>query len=177
MNNLILAQIVAGGAGILNIIAPQRKERKNMFLLFALGNAFYVVNFLLLGAYSGAGIQTVYVIQALISMWYAMKNKEYTWRLITLYFILGISGGLLTLKAYIDILPLMGAISYILAIIQKEENKVRIFTGCTASIWTVYNLLVGAYVAAAFSGVLIISTVIAFIRYNKGKIINKKESI
>ena len=87
-----------------------------------------------------------------------------------LFFILSIVIlGVLTVRNYLSLIPIIITFSYSIAIWQKNMNINRIVYVGAAVLWTYYNYNVGAYVPFAGNIFEIISGTIALIRFKNNK--------
>jgi len=66
----------------------------------------------------------------------------------------------------IDVLPIIGATLYAISSIQAKEQNIRRMSLIIASLWIIYDVKVGAYVAIISDVLYIISSLTAIIRYD-----------
>ncbi len=162
----LLAQILGFFAMSTNIIAVQLKTKKQILFTIVVGNILFVISYFLLGAYAGALISGINAIEAIINTKLEEKGKPIPKVLIGLYFIIAITIGAITFNSFMDILPVLAAILFILTLIQPKEKNIRLLLLGNNISWLVYDFLAKAY-AAGFSDLFVIaSTVIALYRYD-----------
>ena len=159
----VLGILVTIGA----IVNLQLKEKKHMFVLSIVVNILSSLNILLLGEWSsGVIICAVAVIQILFSIWHDKKGTEAKLPEKILFLVLYVGGGLLGYKTPIDILSIVAAVFYMIAMFQKKEQNIRAFLLANMSCWTVYHFVLGS--TAIFAQIAgIISSLIAMYRYRK----------
>lgn len=162
----IVAQVMGVLGAITNIVSMQFKKTKQILCCFILANVFFSISYLLLGGYVAAIIGTIAAIQTVINYFFQKKDKEIPKWLITIYFIVSFACGLITYKTVIDILPILGGLTYIWAIIQKEEKYIRRITLLNSSLWLVYNVFILAYSTVVSDIVTIASTIIGMLRFD-----------
>ncbi|MBQ9945531.1 MAG: YgjV family protein [Clostridia bacterium] len=151
------------------ILTLQLKNKKHMLLVSAAVNILAALNILLLDSFSsGVIINLVAVIQIIFSLYHDKKETEVrTWEKI-LFLALYVAGGAIGISAPIDVLSIVAAIFYMLAMFQKKEQRIRIFLMGNMLSWTVYHAVLGSTaIFAQLAG--IISSVIALIRYRNKK--------
>lgn len=161
----ILGIIVTIGA----ILTMQIKNRKPMLIVSAVVNVLSALNILLLDKFSsGVIICLVAVLQIIDSLWHEAKNTEVSLAEKIIFFVLYVAGGIFGFEKGIDILSIIAAVLYMLAMLQKKEQHIRLFLLGNMATWTVYHSILGS--TAVFAQIAgIISSLIALYRYRKSK--------
>lgn len=151
------------------ILTMQIKNKRPMLIVSAIVNVLSALNILLLDKFSsGVIICLVAVFQILFSLWHEKKGTEIPLAEKIVFLVLYISGGLLGFEKPIDILSIIAAVLYMLAMIQKKEQNIRLFLLGNMATWTVYHTILGS--TAVFAQIAgIISSLIALYRYRKSK--------
>jgi hypothetical protein len=162
----ITAQVIGFIGTIANIMTIQFKKKKDILFWFVMVNFIFAISFFLLKGYTGSIICLVAGIQPCISYRYEKKGKELPKILIPVFLIISLICGSLAYKTIIDILPILCAVLYTTSILQKKEKYIRIITFFNIISWIIYDAFVGAYTAMISDIFLIISTVIAIVRYD-----------
>ncbi len=159
----IVGIIVTVGA----IINLQLKDKKHMFILSIAVNLLAALNIYLLGQLgSGVIINVIAVFQILLSLWHDKKGTDITLSEKIIFLVLYIAGGMAGYKSLVDLLSIVAAIFYMLAMFQKKEQNIRFFLLANMSSWTVYHIILGS--TAVFAQIAgIISSLIAIYRYRK----------
>ncbi len=158
-----LGVIVTIGA----IVTLQLKNKKQMLLVSAGVNILAAFNILLLDSFSsGVIINLVAVLQIVLSLWHEKKNTDVTLPEKIIFLVLYVTGGALGFKSAIDILSIVAAVFYMLAMFQKKEQRIRLFLMGNMLSWTIYHaVLRSTAIFAQLAGIA--SSVIALIRYRK----------
>ena len=141
-----------------------------MLVLSVLVNTMSAANILLLDSFnSGVVVCCVAVVQLIITYWLESKNKEISLVIKILFLILYLIGGLMGYHSPIDLLSTVAAVFYMIAMLQKKEQNIRLMLLVNMSLWTVYHSILGS--TAVFAQIAgIISSLIALYRYrNKSK--------
>ena len=156
-----LGVIVTVGA----ILTLQLKNKKQMLLVSAVVNILAALNILLLDSFSsGVIINLVAVVQIVLSLWHDKKETDVTLIEKIVFLALYVIGGAMGFKAPIDILSIVAAVFYMLAILQKKEQRIRLFLMGNMISWTVYHAVLGS--TAIFAQIAgIVSSLIALFRY------------
>lgn len=172
----LLAQILGFIAMSTNVIAVQLKTKKQILLTIVVGNILFVISYFLLGAYTGALISGINAIEVIINTKLEEKGKPIPKTLIGLYFIIAITIGAFTFNSFMDLLPVLAAILFILTLIQSKEKNIRLLLLGNNISWLIYDFLAMAY-AAGFSDLFVIaSTLTAIYRYDIRKTSKKQVS-
>lgn len=175
--NFILAQILGILGTVGNVVSMQLKRKNQILLCFILAGIFFSGNYLLLGGYSGAIICIIATLQTLTSYIFEIKKKEMPKWLITIFFMISLIGGILTYQNILDILPILGGITYTWSIVQKKEKYIRWITLSNCTLWFIYDVFIKAYSTCISDIIYILSTLIGIIRFDviKKEFINKKK--
>ena len=72
MREFIIAQILGAIGAVFGIIATQMKNKKKYILFFTMADIFFIVNMVLLKAYSGANNTFILIMLSIITL----KNKD-----------------------------------------------------------------------------------------------------
>lgn len=150
------------------IINLQLKKKQHMYILSIVVNILSALNIVLLDKEfsSGAIICLVAVAQIVVAYIHDKKQTDVHIAEQVIFFVLYVAGGLLGFKAWIDVLSIVAAVLYMLAMFQKKEQNIRLFLLGNMATWTVYHAVLGSTaIFAQLAG--IISSVIALIRYRK----------
>ena len=170
----ILSQIINGIGTILNIIAINQKKKQLTLILFTLGNTCVAIALGLLHAYAGMTIEIMFVIQSIINYFWEKKNPNYPIWLILIYIIIPCAFLLINFTSFWDILPLLAAIFFPLALISKDF-VLRFLNFLSVSVWIPYNFHYKLYAGAISCIVFAILNLYAIYRYDykQKKIENK----
>ena len=163
----ILANIIGTMATVMFVLSYQMKTRRWIIILNAGSRILYVVQYLLLGAFEGALLDTVAFFISLLC-----RNREKGF--IKDHFLftviaanLAIVGfGMITYKDIFSLLPILGVIFETLALWLINERSIRIVSLLGAPFWLVYNTLNAAYGSSAGNIITLVSITVAIIRYD-----------
>lgn len=170
----IVAQILGIAVTVLCLISCQMKRRWQILALSLCANLFSGLGCLLLGQISATGVTTVAILQILLGIRHTRKGTTASRVENCVFFCLYTAGGLLpyivsgTLGSFgwLDLLPILAALLLMCSVIQKEEQKMRIFGLSNATVFLIYHAILKntQFFAQLIS---IISIISALIRYRK----------
>lgn len=168
---LIISQIIGLAAVGLYLLSYQLKKRSHIVWTTCISNALYVLQYLLLGAFSGAVMDFTSTVSSFFA---AKKNdppfKKHAGWLALSNMIAIIVVGLVSAfiqREWIELLPIAGALFQTGGLWCNNEQTIRKFGLCSAPFWLVYNFISQAYGASLGSVIAIVSIVVAMIRYRK----------
>ena len=170
---LIAAQIIGFAAVGLYLLSYQLKKRTHIVWVSFASNLFYVLQYFLLGAFSGAIMDILSTVASFLA---ARKNaprwKRYgAWIGLATIFVtvaIGLIPAIIQCN-WVELLPVAGTVFQVISLWCDREQTLRKFGLCSAPFWLVYNFLSKAYGAALGSVLAMLSIVISLVRYRKRK--------
>lgn len=149
------------------IVTLQLKKKKQMLIVSVFVNAMTAANILLLDEFnSGVIVCSVAVLQLLLSIIHEFKGTQPPRIEQIIFLVLYVAGGALGYQSPVDLLSIVAAVFYMLAVFQKKEQNIRIMLLVNLSLWTVYHtILQSTAVFAQIAG--IVSSLIALYRFRK----------
>ena len=168
---LIVSQFIGLLAVGLYLLSFQLKKRVHIVWVTCISNALYVLQYLMLGAFSGAVMDFM---STVVSFFAGKKNspsfKPYTRAVAVISLILtamiGIAVAVLR-KNPVELLAVAGALFSAGGLWCENEQTIRKFGLCSAPCWLVYNFMSQAYGASLGSVLAIGSIIISMYRYRK----------
>ena len=170
---VIAAQILGIIAVSLYLLSYQLKKRSHIIWTTFTSNTLYFVQYLLLGAFSGAIMD---VLSTFASFFAAKKNSRSFKRhakffIVLIELVIAVVGVTIAFlqNSFIELLPIGGALFQTCALWFENEQTIRKFSLGSAPFWLVYNTLTKAYSSAIGSIFAMVSIIISLIRYRKSK--------
>lgn len=166
---LIVSQVIGIMAVALYLLSFQLKKRRQIVWSTCLSNALYVLQYLLLGAFSGAVMDFLSTVSSFLA---GKKNAFWFKRHMKLIALLNF--GLITVVGIVlavvqrdpvELLPIAGALLQTGGLWFDDEQTIRKFGLGSAPFWLFYNFISQAYGAALGSVLAICSSIIAMVRY------------
>lgn len=170
---LIVSQIIGVAAVALYLLSYQLKKRGQIVWVTCVSNALYVLQYLLLGAFSGAALDLL----STVSSFFAGKKNAPGLRRHMVWIVPASFGVILAVglflaaiqKDWIELFAVAGALLQNGGLWFEDEQTIRKFGLACAPCWLIYNFISQAYGAALGSVLAIASTLIAMVRYRKKK--------
>ena len=163
----ILATIFGLLAVCCFLICFQQKKRINIIIFNTASRVLYILQYLLLGAISGAVLDIIGIAAAVLA---GFKNhpkcKKYMKVLIPLIYVVFIVSGILTYKSYVDLFPLVGVMLHTGALFLEDEKKIRLLSLTGSPCWLTYNIFSRAVGSAIGDFLSMCSICIALYRYD-----------
>ena len=162
-----LANLFGVLAVALFVLSYQIKSRKRLIAVNAVSRVLYVIQYLLLGAFEGALLDSVAFFVSLL----CHKRDN---RIIKRYFVLIVlasnaalvGAGLILYQNIFSLLPILGVVFETLALWLKRERHIRALSLVAAPFWLVYNLYSAAYGSAVGNVITLVSISVAILRYD-----------
>lgn len=176
MNSLVIQLIGAIGYTIL-AFSYFYKEKKDIVFIQIFSMIALSIHFYLLNGITGAICNIINSIALIIIYFfekYNLKNKKLL-ILITIPLLILIS--LFTYENLFSILPIIAVSIVLISFLLSNENVIRIVGVISAICWLIYAIIYKSYVAIFFEIIIIISTIIAFLKNKNNKSCNKQDMI
>lgn len=168
---IIASQIIGLFAVALYLLSYQLKKRKHIVWVTCISNALYVLQYILLGAFSGAVMDFMSTVSSFFA---TKKNKQPFSRYKKLFaavniIAIAVVGFVFAFiqRDAVELLAVLGALFQTGGLWCDNEQTIRKFGLCSAPFWLCYNYISQAYGAALGSVIAIISVVISLVRYRK----------
>ena len=170
---LVVSQFIGLAAVGLYLLSYQLKKRKQIVWATCISNALYVLQYILLGAFSGAIMDMLSTVGSFFAgKKHSPQFRAYTkWIAFANLIVITVAGVAITIvrREPIELLPIAGALFQTGGLWCEDEQTIRRFGLCSASFWLIYNYISQAYGAALGSVLAIVSIVTAMVRYRKKK--------
>lgn len=164
MENIgIIAQLIGCVGFVLNIFAFQCKKHKGIMLFKTGSELVLTVQYLLLGAYTGAAMNLVGCFRSTIFAMQVEKNRS-TRLSRVIFCVFFIVFGLLTWDGPISIFAILGKAGSTIAYGMKKSSIVRLLTLPTCIFWLIYNVHCRSLAGVLSDAFSLISIVVAMIR-------------
>ncbi len=168
---MIISQIIGVAAVGLYLLSFQLKKRVHIVWATCISNALYVIQYLLLGAFSGAVMDFMSTVSSFLAgkknypsfkpyfKWIAAGN-------LAVVTVVGLAVAAVR-RDPIELLAVAGALFTTGGLWCENEQTIRKFGLCSAPCWLVYNFMSQAYGASLGSVLAIGSIVISLVRYRE----------
>lgn len=162
--------LIANGIGVIGMILAflsyQNNNRRKM-LAYQIGmSLIWVIHFYLLGAYAASAINFVGAIRAVVFYY----KGQYRWAdsmLIPVCFcMVNTITTVLTWVGPLDILALIATMLQTIALYMKEPRHIRALSLPASPMWMIYDICNRSYVGICTEAFVLISLLIAFVRFD-----------
>ncbi len=165
-----LVQAVGFIGLIFLILSFQMKNRKGILILMAAGQIIFMFHFILLGAWTAAGMNIVGTARTLVFR--SREDKKWAgWKFWPYIFILLFAtAGLLARESWLGVLPVIAMTIETTGLWLKNLKRLRIINLFPHPFWFTYNFIKGSWAGVICEIFVFSSIIIAIIRYDIFKV-------
>lgn len=158
---------------IILFIMFQQNDRKRILICQIIGTSFFCIHYCMLGTYTGAALNAIAAVRAVI---YYNRDKKFFGSKIWLWLFIVISAvaGVLTWEGIISILPTIAMIIGSISVWVKKPRNIRILSFIPSPMWMVYNIINNSIPGIITETFVMTSIAISIVRYD---ILKKEEKI
>ena len=166
----IAASVIGIFGVVLYISSYQFKNRKTIVAMYSVANLMYVLQYLMLGAYTGVAMDFLALISSVIARkkGTAFIQKHHILIMLGLDALM-IVAGLIFYQNFFSLFAVAAVIVETTALWCTDENKIRKLTLLATPLWLTYNVAFSAYGSVVGSVINLISLTTAIVRYRKPK--------
>ena len=176
MNNYNLTFFIAQALGIisiiLNIVLVQFKTKEKILIGMIISNLVAAMQFFLLNAITGGIISLINVIRCIVFYMFKKENKKPSILVLLIFEIIVFVSGIISWQNIWSILPIIATATYTYGIWQDDVLKIKYISAIIGFEWSIYDIIVRAYVSFVQGIIQIISAIVAIIRYKSPKMKN-----
>lgn len=152
-------------AGYLLSCVSYLTRNKTKYLFLQVGvNLLYGVQYTLLAAWAGVVNNAVFVGKLLVFGCYSGHGREAPRTLGIVFCLASVVFGIYAWTDWFSLIPIVAATAYTYAVWQDRQWVLRLIVVLCDALWIVYNVHVGAWVAALGSAVELVVTALTLIR-------------
>ncbi len=166
-----IAQIFAVLICIVSSVSYLSKRKDTYLAEQLLVNVLYCAQYILLGALSGAISNAISLIKYIVFFINAKSNKKNPKWQVVLFCLISVILGCFALKEWYTVIPIVTSVIFTFAIWQDNPILLRAIVIVCNILWIIFNIAVGAYVSAVYSGVELVfafATMIKLLVRRKG---------
>ena len=161
----IIIQLIGFFGLALSIVAFQFKKHQHIVLLKMSSELVFSIQYILLGAWTGAVLDFISVIRNFLFYKLVKKNISTT-PVIIVFGIFVIATGFTTYDGWMSLLPIGSKLLTTVSYGMKNEKWLRIITLPSCILWIIYNLTVGSIAAALSDATALISVLLAIYQFD-----------
>lgn len=169
----IIPQIIGLLAVTSFLLSYQQKKRNSIIIWNVISRSLYIIQYILLGAFSGAVLDILGAISSVLAQ---KKNTSFIKKHIktVILFMNGtiiIAGLIISFmnKSLLDVFPIIGVLLHTGAFWITNEKTIRIISLAGSPFWFVYNLLSKAYGSSVGDLLTMVSIITAMIKFKDFK--------
>ena len=151
------------------LLSYQQKKRENIIFLNTISRCLYILQYILLGAFSGAILDVLGAISSVVA---GKKNKNFIKKhtkaiLIFINSCMILSGVTIAIinRSFLDLFSLTGVLFHTSAFWINDEKIIRRVSLIGSPFWFVYNFFSRAYGSSIGDIFTMVSIIVAMIRY------------
>ena len=163
----IIAQVFGIISIILNIFIVQFKTKENMLKGIIASNLVVAIQFFLLNAITGGIISLINVARCFVFYMYKKKNKKPSLVILFLFELIVLISGIISWQNIWSILPIVATATYTYGTWQDDVLKIKYISALIGLEWSIYDIIVRAYVGFIQGIIKVISSIVAVIRYKR----------
>ena len=165
--SFIIAQVFGAFGLIAMIISLFQKDRGRVLFFVIFNCIFFIVEYLLLGAFAGMGGNIVALARTVL-----FKKKDEDERFNKIWIYIGVMAAytvmaFLTFDGPISLLPIIAEYIYATALWQTNVSHIRYGTAIMVVFWLVYDIIVCAYPSAICDTIVFTSTIVSIVKFWK----------
>ena len=163
-----VAQFLALVICIISSVSYLSKRKETYLAEQFFVNVLYCAQYLILGAISGAIGNVISLVKYVVFYYNAKKGKKNPkWQAI-LFCAISIVLGCLALDGWHTLIPIVTAVVFTFAVWQDNPIVLRAIVIFCSILWIIFNVVVGAYVSAVYSGVELIFALVTMVKLLMG---------
>lgn len=143
------------------------KKRKSILLVQSTSFVFWIIHFILLGAYTGAALAGVAAARLVLFSFKTKSNWVGKPVVMWGFIFIAIISTVLTASSWWAVFALIGGVFATIASWQNNQQRIRALFIPSHVFWTTYDLLAGSYGGAVSETLLGLSALVGFLRKNK----------
>lgn len=165
----VITQVVGFLGFALAVLTFQSNKHKNITMLKCASDALFVVQFVMLGAYTGAMMNGIGCARNIVYAQLVEKKKSVKLAVI-IFSIIVIAAGAFTWKGPISLLAIVGKLLSTLSYAFKNPKNVRRMTIPVCLVWAIYDFICNSWAGVLTEIFTLSSIAIAYFRfeYKKG---------
>ena len=165
-------EIIGHSIGVIGVIlffiSYQVKNKTALLLIQTIATALICLQYLLIGAYSGCGLNIICIIRNITLFICAKKNIKTLWIPVFLSLLMPVACAF-TWEGSISLFILAGLMINTVCMGVLNQQNLRKSIVLTSSLIIIYNVLNGSYAGIINEGVAIVSSIIGVIRFSEKK--------
>ncbi|MCH5314678.1 MAG: YgjV family protein [Eubacterium sp.] len=161
----IITQIIGFVGFFLAVATFQSNKHKNITLIKCASDAMFVIQFILLGAYTGAIMNGIGCVRNIVYAQLVEKKKSVV-TAVVIFSLIILLGGVVTWSGPISLLAIVGKLLSTLSYAFKKPKTVRLMTIPVCLVWGVYDAISGSPAGVLTEVFTLASIATAYFRFD-----------
>lgn len=162
-----IAQLFGVISIVLNIMIVQFKTKEKMLIGMIISNLVVAMQFFLLNAITGGVISLINVIRCIVFYLFKKKNRKPSLFILITFELIVVASGIISWQNIWSLLPIIATATYTYGIWQDDVLKIKYISAIIGFEWSIYDIIVRAYVGFIQGIIQVVSAIIAIILYKK----------
>ena len=162
----IVVQLIGFVGLVFLVLAFQQKKRGGILGVMLTGQLIFLIHFALLGAWTGVAMNIVGSFRTLVFRYRGVKNwasgAYWPWIFIALFW----AGSLVSWQGMISLLPPTAMTIETIGLWMKNPSRIRLINLFPHPFWLAYNMINQSWAGIATEVFVIISVMVAILRYD-----------
>ncbi len=163
----IIAQLIGFAAMGFGMYSYQLRRRMNILILQSLSNLLWVVQYVMLGAYSAVTALALGILRNAVYMLRGRFRFADSKAVPVIFIIIFAISGIFTYEAVFDLLPIAAMIAATLAFFLKNEQLIRCISLVVAVCWLAFGISAGSIASIVSDSLTFIAIVISICKYQR----------
>jgi hypothetical protein len=164
MSANLLAQLFGFAGLTLSLFIFQINKRKGMLRISVAASSLYAIQYILLGAFTGAAMNVVGGARG-YAYYRVTPSRKHRWVLLSFMGLAAI-GALLTWQGPVSLLALLGSISGTFSVWHKNPTYIRRWALLAPPLWFTYNFISGSYPGMISEVIMLFSNLLGEYRFD-----------
>lgn len=161
----IIIQVIGFLGMLANFLSFQFKTHKNILLFRSINESLFILQYFLLGAYSGAFLNFVGIFRNMLFSKQVEKGKSTKIGAI-IFSVIFTAFGIFTFEGFKSIMLIFAKVLSTVAYSNKNPTVIRIVSFLTHISYLFYNISVFSLAGAISDGILLVSLIIGLMRFD-----------
>lgn len=161
----LIAQIIGFVGLAVSIMAFQFKKHRAIVMTKSASELIFSIQYILLGAWSGAILDFISVIRNLLYGHLVKKNRSTT-PVIIAFGIFVVATGFVAYDGWVSLLPVVSKLLTTISYGMKKEKWLRLITLPSCIFWILYNCYIGVIAGVLVDSLALISLLIAIYKFD-----------
>lgn len=163
-----IAQIIAAVICVISAYSYFKKSKDKFLYLQILANVLYLIQYALLGAWSGAVANMINTVKFISFRQDYVKEVRTPLKKTLIFAAISVVLGLLVFDGPLSLIPIITAVGITFAVAQDNPVVLRLSYTVANLLWIFFNFMSRAYVSAAYSAVEFVLSLAAVIMLIRG---------